>query len=168
MRASSHWQKKAVGGAWGPGAGDGVQVCSVGNEEISGPLGVCHCGSPGSSPWLPDASLRTSSLLGVTSISHCEKVANFSGNRKNRLSKEARTPAPSSTVQRGETEVWLGLRTRPPGAPQRVVPTLGCPTPGQVGEWAERLPAFLPAFLPVYIAQGWGCGNLGRSDLCPA
>lgn len=57
---------------------------------------------------------------------------------------EPRTPAPSSTVQRGETKVRLGLRTLPPRAPQRVVPTRGCPTPDRAVEWAGRLPAFLP------------------------
>lgn len=161
-------RRKLWAGLGDLGRGMGCRCAALGMRKSQGPWGSATVAPQGAAHGCRMPVSEPRSLLGVTSISHCEKVANFSGNRKNRLSKEARTPAPSSTVQRGETEVWLGLRTRPPGAPQKVVPTLGCPTPGQVGEWAERLPAFLPAFLPVYIAQGWGCGNLGRSDLCPA
>lgn len=80
-----------VSGKWGA-------VLELG---ISGPLGTCRCYSQGSSTCLLGACLRTSAPAGgswVTPIclhapgnariSHPEKVANFSGNWKNRLGKE--------------------------------------------------------------------------------
>lgn len=66
----------------------GCRCAALGLGKSQGPWGSATVAPKGAARgcWMPISEPR--SLLGVTRISHPEKVANFSGNWKNRLSKE--------------------------------------------------------------------------------